>query len=314
MDKEVPKIAEVSKKVTKTFSAVDTYPDHCPVADSTVVGADKACTNFGNTGLDDKAKTAVDVRRKVGALTRTGANLGLSEKETPVKHGGAIFEVTAESGSHYTLSPEKPDPDDTASLSKLLDIPKTHKVHEPVVEKRKHLSYPGAIEVGIENTGATKLVVGTGGSPSRGTGNITCTLPIDDFAKEAEVGTKSPKVTGSRNDGTKPALRLIRGRIETDPTKTVVDVEKCSKDANKNTMAVTTGRTANGLGEVLVVDTGTVGGKGRGASPKKGETTRKPFEEKSPDVSTEETEKTQGEEKAVSFKPLEAPGEHPEND
>lgn len=134
-------------------------------------------------------------------MTRTGANLGLSEKETSVKHGYFIFEVSRDSVPHYVLSSEKPDPNDTASLTKSLIALITTKVHESVVERRDHLSYSGAIEVGIERTGTTKLLVGTGVPSSYGTGDITRALSIVDFAKEAHVVYDTSKVSDTEKDG-----------------------------------------------------------------------------------------------------------------
>ncbi len=123
------KSAVVSKEVAIAFTAVDTYPDHKSVSELVVVGADKTCTNFGNTGDESWAKVAVDERNCWGTFTCTGANLGLSEKETSVKHGYFIFEVTWDSVSHYVLSSEKHDPLDTAPLTKLLDAFMTTVVH-----------------------------------------------------------------------------------------------------------------------------------------------------------------------------------------
>ncbi len=54
-----------------------------------------------------------------------------------------------------------------------------------------------------------------------------------------------------------------------------------------------TGRTANGFGEVKEVDTGTVGGKGKVATPCKGEASRIADEGDVAEVSTKETEKPQ---------------------
>lgn len=86
---------------------------------------------------------------------------------------------------------------------------------------------------------------------------------------------------------------MIRGRIRTDSAKTVNEAEDKSRNRKKNTKAVATGRAANGFGEVREVDTGTVGGDGRGSAPKKGETSCKALEDKSADVSPEEAEKPQ---------------------
>lgn len=199
-NKEVAKIPVVAKEKALTLAAVDTYPDHCRVSESAVVGVDKTCTNFGNTGLDDCAKVAVDVRCVKNTLTRTGANLGLSEKDTSVKHGVFMFDVSRESVSHYVGSSEKPDPYDTATLTKLLDALITALVHRKTVITRDHLSYSGAIEVGMCCTGSTKLVVGTGLSPTDGTGDITCALSIVDFPEEALVGPDTPKVADTKKD------------------------------------------------------------------------------------------------------------------
>lgn len=86
---------------------------------------------------------------------------------------------------------------------------------------------------------------------------------------------------------------MIRGRIKTDPTLSVEKTENVPRGRCKFTKAVATGRAANGLGEVKEVDTGAVGGDGRGTTPKYGETSKKASEDETALESSKETEKTQ---------------------
>lgn len=155
------------------------------------------------------------------ALTCAGANSGLSEKYSSEKHGGAIVEGTAESVSDKAYSTELTGHDNSAASTKLLDASTRAKVYESTVKERLHLSYAGTIELGIAHLGNAKLLAGSGTTSYEGTGNITCALSMGDLAEETCIVKSTSKISGSCKGGTEAALRLIRGRIRTNSTKSV---------------------------------------------------------------------------------------------
>lgn len=78
-------MAKVPGETCKSASAlptVDAYPDYKTVSVAVEVGVDRSCTNLGNTGSDVKACEAAVRVKYHNTLTCTGANVGLSEKDT----------------------------------------------------------------------------------------------------------------------------------------------------------------------------------------------------------------------------------------
>lgn len=89
-----------------------------------------ACANFGNTCKPDEA--GLDTRKvviDVGTLSCTGANVGLSDKDSHVKHGGLILEVSAVLVPKEVYTPEDAGPYDPKTLAKYYDATITAEMH-----------------------------------------------------------------------------------------------------------------------------------------------------------------------------------------
>ena len=262
-------ITEIKNAVDIPLVA-DIHFDYKLAIEAANAGVDKIRINPGNIGGMDNVRAVAKTCKSRGIPIRIGVNSGSLEKELLAKYGSPTPEALVESALGHVKMLEAADFDDIVISIKSSDVKTMISAYRLLAEKCNYPLHLGVTEAGTERMGLIKSAVGIGSLLLDGIGETIRVSLTDDPVKEVYAAKDILKAIGKGN-GVKIISCPTCGRTKIDLISLAKEVEKRTKDIDKNITVAVMGCVVNGPGEAREADIGIAGGDGKAALFKKGE-------------------------------------------
>ena len=262
-------ITEIKNAVNIPLVA-DIHFDYKLAIEAANAGVDKIRINPGNIGGMDNVKAVAKACKSRGIPIRIGVNSGSLEKKLLAKYGSPTPEALVESALGHVKMLEAADFDDIVISIKSSDVKTMISAYRLLAEKCNYPLHLGVTEAGTERMGLIKSAVGIGSLLLDGIGETIRVSLTDDPVKEVYAAKDILKAIGKGN-GVKIISCPTCGRTKIDLISLAKEVEKRTKDIDKNITVAVMGCVVNGPGEAREADIGIAGGDGKAALFKKGE-------------------------------------------
>jgi len=235
--------------------------------------ADKIRINPGNIGSEEKIKKIVEACREYGVPIRVGVNSGSLKKKIAADDGNtarALFESAKEYAGLFGKF----------NFHNLVFSLKSSDVKEMIEANRlfsKHFDYPlhlGVTEAGPYNVGVIKSAVGIGTLLLDGIGDTIRVSLTENPVEEVFAGIEILKSLGLRKGRIFISCPTC-ARTSVNLIKIAHEIEKLTRDDNKQTTLAVMGCEVNGPGEAKHADLGVACAKGVGYIFRKGKIIRK---------------------------------------
>ena len=241
---------------------------------SVEAGVDKVRINPGNIGSDEMAAKVIDCCKLNGVPIRVGVNSGSVEKEALKKYGGPTPEALVESALHHVRLIEKQNYDQIVISIKSSDVAGMVKAYTLMSRQCDYPLHLGVTEAGTVHMGTIKSAIGIGSLLLNGIGDTIRVSLTGDCREEVAAGKDILLALGLRK-GVELVSCPTCGRTEIDLIPIAEEVERRTRDINKDIKVAVMGCIVNGPGEASNADIGIAGGKDCAVLFKKGEIVRK---------------------------------------
>lgn len=271
-------ISKIKDKISIPFVADIQFHHKLAIA-AVENGADCLRINPGNIGDVDKVRMVVDACKKHKTPIRIGVNSGSIDQKFLDKYEGVNVNSLCYSCLNQIQIIEDMGFYDMKISLKSSNVNMSIEAYKKMSDLCDYPLHVGITEAGPSTKGIIKSSVGIGSILSLGIGNTIRVSLTGDPVEEVYVGKEILKSLGLRQEGIEIISCPTCSRTKIDLISIVDEVEKRTKDVDKNIKVAIMGCVVNGPGEAREADLGIAGGNGVGLVFKKGQVIKKVREE-----------------------------------
>ncbi|NLO19129.1 MAG: flavodoxin-dependent (E)-4-hydroxy-3-methylbut-2-enyl-diphosphate synthase [Ignavibacteria bacterium] len=253
-------ISEIVKQCSFIPIVADIHFNHIFAIKSIEAGVAKVRINPGNIGSEDRIKQVLAAAKEHSVPIRIGVNSGSVEKEILEKHGRPSAEALYESAMKHIDICNKFGFDELIIAVKSSNVKLTIDAYRLLSEKVDYPLHLGVTEAGTIESGTIKSSIGIGTLLAEGIGDTIRVSLTAEPEKEVEVGRQILRSLELRQTGVEIISCPTCGRLEVDLFSIVKELEKATKDIQKNIKISVLGCAVNGPGEARESDIGIAAG------------------------------------------------------
>lgn len=253
-------ISEIVKQCSFIPIVADIHFNHIFAIKSIEAGVAKVRINPGNIGSEDRIKQVLAAAKEHSVPIRIGVNSGSVEKEILEKHGRPSAEALYESAMKHIDICNKFGFDELIIAVKSSNVKLTIDAYRLLSEKVDYPLHLGVTEAGTIESGTIKSSIGIGTLLAEGIGDTIRVSLTAEPEKEVEVGRQILSSLELRQTGVEIISCPTCGRLEVDLFSIVKELEKATKDIQKNIKISVLGCAVNGPGEARESDIGIAAG------------------------------------------------------
>lgn len=253
----------------------DIHFDYKLALESVAAGVDKIRINPGNIGDASRVREVVLACKTAGIPIRVGVNSGSVEKDILKKYGGPTADALVESAFYHVGLIEQNDYDNIVISMKASDLKTMTDAYRQASERCDYPLHLGVTEAGTYRMGVLKSAIGIGSLLIDGIGDTIRVSLTDDPVREVEAARDILRAVGAKGSGVSIVSCPTCGRTEIDLIPIAQEIERRTRNINKDLKIAVMGCVVNGPGEASQADIGIAGGKDCAVLFKKGVVQRK---------------------------------------
>lgn len=253
-------IPEIVRQCSFIPIVADIHFNHIFAIKSIEAGVAKVRINPGNIGSEDRIKQVLAAAKEHSVPIRIGVNSGSVEKEILEKHGRPSAEALYESAMKHIDICNKFGFDELIIAVKSSNVKLTIDAYRLLSEKVDYPLHLGVTEAGTIESGTIKSSIGIGTLLAEGIGDTIRVSLTAEPEKEVEVGRQILSSLELRKTGVEIISCPTCGRLEVDLFSIVQELEKATKQIQKNIKISVLGCAVNGPGEARESDIGIAAG------------------------------------------------------